>query len=95
MDARSQGSGVVVGPDNVHGRLLVKFIERVEAEVGVAAQQGCKPVLDAVETVRVLRALVEHRPSYETVPVDAEGVARWSLLTPSVEWSVIPAAEAP
>lgn len=94
-EVSAENGGDVVRSDRVHGHLLLKFIERVEEEIASSAQRGCRPVLDAVETVRVLRALVEHRDSYESRPIEENRAARWCILTPSAQWSMLAAPGAP
>ena len=49
-----------------HAKVLLEFIREIDGCIEDSATTGCVPVLDAVETVRLLKALVRGAPVHET-----------------------------
>lgn len=52
------------GPTNHHGRGLLAMIAEIETLCEEALSQGHAPLLDAVSTAKLLRALVAGAPNY-------------------------------
>lgn len=58
----------------VHGQILVSFVQRIDECIAQSVDTGRVPVLDAVETSRLLKALIVAQKSYD--PDVAAGEAR-------------------
>lgn len=70
-----------------HATVFLAFLASIDDHVHESTAQGARPLLDAVETVRLLRALLEHRPVHAPLLVHREPQRNGSILTPAWSWN--------
>lgn len=84
------------GPDEFHARALLATIADIEKLCEDTLSRGHTPFLDAVETAKLLRALVsgsaDYRPStkFFNQRCDLADRAGWTAMFPHSGWATVP-----
>lgn len=73
-----------------HGALLLTVIRQIDGFAKTTIANGDRPFVDAVELVRLLRALVEARSHHEPLQFKAPACGEAKALTLGWEWKPSP-----
>lgn len=79
---------------DVHGRVLLSFINMIDDLIQESASDGMVPVLDAVSTVRLLKALVRGAPAHEPeragtkARISSSAVRGTKITAPCITWTI-------